>query len=184
MRFTEFLRTTVLLSAGAATALAAVTLAALANDGDALIVPVVAGWWAIAGILGIWLGRRAETSPPIASLLASARTQTMLPEVNPGRTLINRLWPLLLSTVGAGGLAFVFPQAPAVAAGFALIWALAWRRQSSAVVAIEERDGARFYVERTSPLRAIRLVRTPGFRSNMFELNGASGHSRRARPRA
>ncbi|HEY1510089.1 MAG TPA: hypothetical protein VGF93_13855 [Solirubrobacteraceae bacterium] len=184
MRFTEFLRTTVLLSAGAATALAAVTLAALANDGDALIVPVVAGWWVIAGILGIWLGRRAETSPPIASLLASARTQTMLPEVNPGRTLINRLWPLLLSTVGAGGLAFVFPQAPAVAAGFALVWALAWRRQSSAVVAIEERDGARFYVERTSPLRAIRLVRTPGFRSNMFELNGASGHSRRARPRA
>ena len=38
MRFTEFLRTTVLLSAGAATALAAVTLAALANDGDALII--------------------------------------------------------------------------------------------------------------------------------------------------
>jgi hypothetical protein len=184
VRFTEFLRMTVLLSAGAATALAAVTLAALANDGDALVVPVVAGWWVIAGILGIWLGRRAETSPPIASLLASARTQSMLPELNPGRTLINRLWPLLLSTIGAGALAFVLPQAPAVAAGFALIWALAWRRQSSAVTAIEERDGARFYVERTSPLQAIRLVRTPGFRSNLFELNGASGRSRRVRPRA
>jgi hypothetical protein len=183
VRFTEFLRMTVLLSAGAATALAAVTLAALANDGDALVVPVVAGWWVIAGILGLGLGRRAETSPPIASLLASARTQTMLPELNPGRTLINRLWPLLLSTIGAGALAFVLPQAPAVAAGFALIWALAWRRQSSAVTAIEERDGARFYVERTSPLQAIKLVRTPGFRSNLFELNGASG-SRRARPRA
>ena len=62
---------------------------------------------------------------------------------------------------------------PAVAAGFAIIWALAWRRQSSAVTAIEERDGARFYVERTSPLKPIRLVRTPGFRSNLFELNGA-----------
>jgi hypothetical protein len=184
VRFTEFLRMTVLLSAGAATALAAVTLAALANDGDALVVPVVAGWWVIAGILGLGLGRRAETSPPIASLLASARTQTMLPELTPGRTLINRLWPLLLSTIGAGALAFVLPQAPAVAAGFALIWALAWRRQSSAVTAIEERDGARFYVERTSPLQAIKLVRTPGFRSNLFELNGASGRSRRARPRA
>jgi hypothetical protein len=182
VRFTEFLRMTVLLSAGAATALAAVTLAALANDGDALVVPVVAGWWVIAGILGLGLGRRAETSPPIASLLASARTQTMLPELNPGRTLINRLWPLLLSTIGAGALAFVLPQAPAVAAGFALIWALAWRRQSSAVTAIEERDGARFYVERTSPLQAIKLVRTPGFRTNLFELNGASGR-RRARPR-
>jgi hypothetical protein len=110
--------------------------------------------------------------------------QRTLPEVNPGRTLINRLWPLLFSTIGAGALAFVWPQVPAVAAGFAVIWALAWRRQSSAVTAIEERDGARFYVERTSPLKPIRLVRTPGFRSNLFELNGAQGRSRRARPRA
>jgi hypothetical protein len=97
---------------------------------------------------------------------------------------LNRLWPLLVSTVGAGALAFVLPQVPAVAAGFAIIWALAWRRQASAVTAIEERDGARFYVERTSPLKPIRLVRTPGFRSNLFELNGSSGQSRRARPRA
>ena len=62
---------------------------------------------------------------------------------------------------------------PAVAAGFAIIWALAWRRQASAVTAIEERDGAGFYVERTSPLQPIKLVRTPGFRTNLFELNGA-----------
>jgi hypothetical protein len=184
VRFTDFLRTTVLLSLGAASALAAVTLAGAATHGDALVVPVVAGWWVAAGLIGIWLGRRAETSSPIASLLASARTQTTLPEVNPGRTLLNRLWPLLLSTIGAGALAFVWPQVPAVAAGFAVMWALAWRRQSSAVSAIEGRDGARFYVERTSPLKPIRLVRTPGFRSNLFELNGAPGHSRRARPRA
>jgi hypothetical protein len=51
------------------------------------------------------------------------------------------------------------------------------------VTAIEERDGARFYVERTSPLQPIRLVRTPGFRSNLFELNGTSGRNRRVRPR-
>jgi hypothetical protein len=31
------------------------------------------------------------------------------------------------------------------------------------VAAIEERDGVRFYVERTSPLKPIQLVRTPGF---------------------
>ena len=31
------------------------------------------------------------------------------------------------------------------------------------MAAIEERDGARFYVDRTSPLSAIRLIRTPGF---------------------
>jgi hypothetical protein len=30
-------------------------------------------------------------------------------------------------------------------------------------LAIEERDAARFYVDRTSPWQPIRLVRTPGF---------------------
>jgi len=119
-----------------------------------------------------------------ASLLAGARTQASLPEVNPGRTMLNRLWPLLISTLGAGALSFLIPQVPAVATGFAIIWSLAWRRQASAVRAIEQRDGARFYVDKTSPLKPIRLVRTPGFRSNLFELNGASGHSRRAHPRA
>src|SRR5437764_183021 len=184
MRFTDFLRTTVLISAGAASALAAVTVVGAADNGDSLIVPVSAGWWVVAALTGIWLGRRAGASQPIASLLASARMQTTLPEVNPARTVLNRLWPLLFSTVGAGALAFVLPQVPAVATGFAIIWALAWRRQASAVTAIEERDGARFYVERTSPLKPIRLVRTPGFRSNLFELNGGSRRRRRVRPPA
>jgi hypothetical protein len=184
MRFSDFLRTTVLISAAAASALAVVTLAGANGNGDDLVVPLGAGWWLIAALIGVWLGRRAETSPPIATLLANARMQPTLPELNPGRTVLNRLWPLLLSTIGAGAVAFVLPQVPAVATGFAIIWSLAWRRQASAVIAIEERDGARFYVERTSPLRPIRLVRTPGFRSNLFELNGASGRSRQARPRA
>jgi hypothetical protein len=184
VRFSDFLRTTVLMSAGAATALGAVTLAGAAGNSDDLLVPFAAGWWVLAGLIGVWLGRRAETSAPIASLLASARTQPSLPEVNPARTLLNRLWPLLVSTIGAGAVAFLVPQVPAVATGFAIIWSMAWRRQASAVTAIEERDGARFYVDKTSPLKPIRLVRTPGFRSNLFELNGASGHSRRARPRA
>ena len=183
MRFTEFLRTTVLISAAAATALAAVTLAGVNGTGDSLVLPLAGAWWVIAAFVGLWLGRRATTNPPIAALLANARMQASLPELNPGRTLLNRLWPLLLSTVGAGALAFTLPQVPAVATGFAIIWALAWRRQSSAVTAIEERDGARFYVERTSPLQPIRLVRTPGFRTNLFELNGSS-RSNRVRPRA
>jgi hypothetical protein len=184
MRFTDFLRTAVLISAGAASALAAVTVAGAASNGDDLVVPVAAGWWAISLVVGIWLGRRAETSQPIATLLASARMQPSLPEINTTRTVLNRLWPLLFCTVGAGALAFLLPQVPAVATGFAIIWALAWRRQASAVSAIEERDGARFYVERTSPLKPIKLVRTPGFRSNLFELNGASGRAPRVRPRA
>jgi hypothetical protein len=182
VRFADFLRTTVLISAASASVLAAVTLAGAAGANDDLVVPVAAGWWVLAGLIGSWFGRRGETSPPIASLLASARTQTSLPEVNPGRTVLNRLWPLLLCTVGAGVLGFVLPQVPAIATGFAIIWSLAWRRQASAVTAIEERDGARFYVAQTSPLNAIQLVRTPGFRSNLFELNGAAGH-RQASPR-
>jgi hypothetical protein len=179
VRFAEFLRTTVLLSAAAATALAAVTIAAASSTNDDLLVPVAAGWWLVAALIGGWQGRRAGTSGQIATLLAGARTQASLPELHPGRTVLNRLWPLVLMTVGAGALAFVLPQVPAVGTGFAIIWALAWRRQSSAVTAIEERDGARFYIERTSPLRPIRLVRTPGFRSNLYELSETG-----ARPRA
>jgi hypothetical protein len=183
VRFADFLRTTVLISAAAASALAAVTLAGAVSGGDNLVVLVAAGWWVASGLIGLWLGRRAETSPPIASLLAGARTQASLPEVNPPVTVLNRLWPLLLSTLGAGALGVILPQVPAIAAGFAIIWSLAWRRQASAVTAIEERDGARFYVDRTPPLQPIRLVRTPGFRSNLRELNGAST-SRSARRQA
>jgi hypothetical protein len=163
LRFGDFLRSTVLLSAGSATLLAALTIIGLSRDSDRTLVLFSAFWWAGAILIGIWMGRRAETSPPIRRLLLAARTQTTLPELRPGSTLINRLWPLLFATLGAALLSVFEPQVSAVAAGFSIIWALAWRRQSSAVAAIEERDGVRFYVDRTSPLQPIRLVRTPGF---------------------
>jgi len=183
VRFTDFLRTTVLLSAASATVLAAVTVAGVANAGDDLVLLFAAIWWAAAAVIGVWTGRHAATSGQIATLLARARMSSSLPEVNPARTLVNRLWPLFVCTLGAGAVVFLWPQVPAVAAGFAIIWALAWRRQASAVSAIEERDGARFYVEHTSPLHPIKLVRTPGFRSNLTGLNGASGRTPRVRPR-
>jgi hypothetical protein len=163
VRFVDFLKATVLLSAGAATLLAALTVISLTRDVEPAAVYVAAGWWLVAALIGIWVGRRAEATPPIARLLAGARTQTTLPELRPGLTIANRLWPLLLSTFTAGVLGFFLPQVAAVAAGFAIIWALAWRRQESAVAAIEERDGVRFYVDQTSPVRPIQLVRTPGF---------------------
>ena len=75
------------------------------------------------------------------------------------------LTPLALFTLLSGGLAFLAPQIPGIAAGFAIIWALAWRRQDAAVAAIEERDGATFHVRRTSPVRPMELVRTPGFKT-------------------
>jgi len=173
MRFTDFLKATVLISAGAATALAAVTVVGASADFEYAPVVFAGAWWLTAAAIGSWLGRRAETSPPIARLLATARTSPALPELAPGRVLLNRLWPLLVSTISAGALAFLFPQVPAVAAGFAIIWALAWRRQEQAVSAIEGRDGVRFYVEQTSPVRPMVLLRTPGFHTALPSLNGS-----------
>src|SRR6476661_4785657 len=164
MRFVDFLRVTVLLSGAAASLLAVVCVAGATNLDESEIVLGAAAWWAVAAAIGLWLGRRATTNPPIARLLAGAKAATMLPEHRPGPTIINRLWPLLLLTLVSGGIAFLAPQIPGIAAGFAIIWALAWRRQDGAVEAIEERDGATFYVERTAPHHPIQLVRTPGFR--------------------
>jgi len=165
VRFVDFLKTTVLLSAGAATALAAVTVIAAAQSSDALVGPIAVGWWVLAALIGLRLGRRAETNPPIARLLAGAKSTTTLPEHHPGAVLLNRLWLLLLSTLLAGGLAFLAPQIPGIATGFAIVWALAWRRQDAAVAAIEERDGVCFYVRRTSPVRPMSLERAPGFKT-------------------
>ncbi|MGI8781958.1 MAG: hypothetical protein ACR2L8_17635 [Solirubrobacteraceae bacterium] len=162
MRFVDFLRATVLLSAAAATLLAALTVVRVAGGVDQSSMEVAIGWWTAAALIGGWLGRRNAASPPIARLLADARVQMALPELRPGLTLINRLWPLLFSTFGAAILGFFVPQVCAVAAGFAIIWALAWRRQEAAVAAIEERDGFRFYIDKTPPYEPIRLIRTPG----------------------
>ena len=165
MRFVDFLKTTVLSCAAAATALAAVAIAGAAADDDTPLLVFCVAWWTVAAAMGVVLGRRAETTPPIARLLADARSTTTLPEQQrPGRVLLNRLWPLMLAMVGSGAVAFLTPQVPAIAAGFALVLALYWRRQDAAVTAIEDRDGAQFWVDRTSPFRPIRLVRTPGLR--------------------
>jgi hypothetical protein len=173
MRFTDFLKATVMTSAAAATLLAAVTVAAAGPRDDPLLVPFAGGWWLLAALVGTLLGRRAETSPPIARLLAGARSTKGLPEVHPSRILLNRLWPLLLSTVAAAGSGLLLPQIAAIATGFAIVWALSWRRQDAAVTAIEERDGVRYYVERTSPLRPIQLLRTPGYKANMWQFEDA-----------
>jgi hypothetical protein len=162
VRFVDFLRATVMLSAGSATLLATLTVVQVASTGESGLMEIAVGWWLIAVLIGGWLGRRNAASPPIARLLADARLQMSLPEMRPGLTLLNRLWPLLFSTLGAAILGVFLPQVAAVAAGFAIIWALAWRRQDAAVAAIEERDGFRFYIDKTPPLSPIRLVRTRG----------------------
>jgi hypothetical protein len=166
LRFSEFLRTTVTISAASATVLAVLTLIAAERDVDLSLVVFALVWWAAAVVIGTILGRHNRISPPIRRLLADARTQMLLPELQPTRTMMARLWPILLYTIVAGACIFFVPQVAAVAAGFPVVWAFGWRHQASAVTAIEQRDGARFYVDRTSPFAAVRLVRTPGFRAN------------------
>ncbi len=162
MRFVDFLKVTVLLSAGSATFLGTLTVLSVRDDFDPTFMEVTIGWWLVAALFGAWIGRRNAASPPIARLLADARVQMSLPELHPGMTLLNRLWPLLFSTIGAAALGVFLPQVSAVAAGFAIIWALAWRRQDAAVAAIEDRDGFRFYIDKTPPFAPIRLIRTRG----------------------
>jgi hypothetical protein len=164
MRFADFLRTSVLLFAGAGTALAAVAIAGGASKGDTTLLYIAVGWWVAAAVIGLWMGRRAETSQGIGRLLAEARHSTTLPEVEPGRTVVNRLWPLIIVIAAAAGIAFLIPQVPAIGAGYAVMVALGWRKQARAVAAIEDRDGVRFYVERSSPLKPMQLVRTPWMR--------------------
>jgi hypothetical protein len=175
VRFVDLLKTTVMLSAAAATMLAIVTVIGATGDRDDTLVLIGAGWWVAASIIGALLGRRAQVTAPIGRLLADAKLATMLPEHRPAAVIVNRLWPLLVSTVAAGAVGFIFPQVPLVACGFAIIWSLAWRRQDSAVLAVEERDGVTYYVERTSPLRPMALVRTPGLRREVPTLTSVNG---------
>jgi hypothetical protein len=142
-------------------------VAGAVNSSDQILVPLIAAWWVIAALAGLWLGRGGRANRDIARLLAQARAATSLPEQQPGRVMLNRLWPLLLVSIGAGAMAFLAPQVPGVAVGFAIVLSLTLRHQEKAVEAIEERDGVAFYVEPTSPLRPMQLVRTPGFRRDV-----------------
>lgn len=164
MRFADLLRLTTLLSAGAATALGAACVIGTLNDPGSSVAVQAVAWWLIAAILGAYLGRERAPSAAIATALADARSAEALPEPRPWPIVAARLWPLGLALVVAGPLAFLAPPVPGIAAGFAIIWALTWRHQSRAVVAVEERDGVAFLVERTSAFAALKLLRVPGLR--------------------
>src|SRR5215218_10810878 len=101
-----------MLSAASATFLASLTIVQVYQDAEEGLMEVAIGWWLAAALIGTWLGRRNAASPAIARLLADARIQISLPELRPGMTLLNRLWPLMLSTVGAAGLGVFAPQGP------------------------------------------------------------------------
>jgi hypothetical protein len=171
MRFTDFLKATVLLTAGEATALGAVTVVAASAQDDTATIVFSLGWWVLAAAIGAWVGRSTRPSVRISNLLASATTSLALPEQRPAAVLLNRLWPLGVSALLAAGLSWLYPQVASVATGYAILIALAWRKQERAVSAIEGRDGAGFYVVPSSPFRGIALSRTPGYKHSVG--NGA-----------
>jgi hypothetical protein len=162
MLFVDLLRLTVLLIGGSATALGAVTVVAAKQDADSATLIFAGGWWTLAAVLGILLGGSSRAGEAMGRALSSARTATTLPTESPGRIAFLRLWPIAAFAIVVAGLAWLLPQVAAVGAGFAILNALAWRNRERAVTAIEERDGVRFYVEPTSALEPIKLVRTPG----------------------
>jgi hypothetical protein len=165
MAFCDLLRMTVLLAAGAATALAAITVISTDPSEDTLTLYVAGAWWLIALAGGIVLGRPSRAAEAMRPLLTEARMATALPSLgNPGRAALARLWPLAAFAAIAGGLGLVYSGVAAIGAGFALGAALTLRAREGAVAAIEERDGVRFYVEPGSALQPVELVRTPGLR--------------------
>ena len=153
-----------LLSAGASTVLAAITVVSANRSDDTTTLLVAAGWWAVALAAGLVLGRPARAAGAVREVLTKARTLPTLPTDNPGRVALARLWPFGAFALVAGGLGVVFPGVAAIGAGYGLAVALAWRSREAAVHAIEERDGVRFYVEPGSALQPVSLVRTPGLR--------------------
>lgn len=166
MPYTDLLRVTVLLTGAEATALAGITAIAVNRDSDTTTLIVAAAWWVVALIVGFYLGRPDRASDSLRDTLARARTATSLPSETPGRISLGRLWPIGATAIAAGALGVFFPGVSAIAAGYALLVSLAWHTREAAVLAIEQRDGVKFYVVPNSALRPIQLVRTPGLRSS------------------
>jgi hypothetical protein len=164
MPYTDLLRASVFVTAAEATALGAITAIAANREGDTRIAVIAAAWWLVALTIGIYLGRPHRAADDVRDALARARTATSLPDQSPSRIALTRLWPIAFTAIAAGVLGIFFPGVAAVGAGYALIVSLAWHTREAAVLGIEQRDGVKFYVVPSHPLRPIELVRAPGLR--------------------
>ena len=166
MPYTDLLRVSVFLTAGEATALGAIAAFAVGESADERTLVIAAGWWLVALVVGLWLGRPSRAADALRDPLAEARTATSLPPDPPTRIAFARLWPIGATAIAAGVLGIFFPGVAIVGAGYALLVCLAWHSHEAAVLAVEHRDGVRFYVVPTNALRPVELVRTPGLRSD------------------
>jgi hypothetical protein len=164
--YTELLRFTVIVTAAEATILGAISAISVGGNPSPTTAIVALAWWAIALILGFWLGRPERAREDMRTPLAKAKMATSLPQESPARVAIQRLWPIALTAVIAGGLGLFFPGVAIIGTGYALIVSLSWHTREAAVQAIEERDGVRFFVVPTGAFSPVKLVRTPGLRSD------------------
>ena len=167
MLFTDFIKAAVQLVMGSAAALIAITVLAATRLDDNLTLIVGGSWCVAAVIIGMWVGRHSRPSQRIKRLLAGARTTNSLPDLQPALIFWNRLWSLGIFVIACGILSWFFPQVAAIGAGYLILAALIWRNQASAVKAIENRDGTRFFVDKTSPLKPMRVLRAPGWRRSV-----------------
>lgn len=166
MPYTDLLRVTVFVTGAEATALGAITAIGANRTEEQSLVLIAAAWWLVALAIGLYLGRPGRASDEMRAALARSRTATSLPSESPARIAAGRLWPIGATALVAGVLGLFFPGVALVGAGYALIVSLAWHTREAAVLAVEQRDGVRFYVVPNSALRPIELVRTPGLRSD------------------
>jgi hypothetical protein len=167
MPYTDLLRLSVFLTAGVATALAAVAvIGAGREETTTLTLAVAAGWWLVALAIGLYLGRPERAADGVRDALARARTATSLPPENPTRIALGRLWPIGAIGLVGGVLGVFFVGVATVGAGYALLVALAWRSHEAAVLGVEQRDGTKFYVVPNSALQPVELVRAPGLRTD------------------
>jgi hypothetical protein len=164
--YTDLLRITVFITGAEATALGAITAIGANREGDTTVILVAAAWWLASLAIGFYLGRPARAAGDVRDALARARTATSLPQETPARIAIGRLWPIGVTAIVAGGLGLFFPGVAVIGAGYALIVSLAWHTREAAVLAVEQRDGVKFYVVPSSALRPVELVRSPGLRSD------------------
>jgi hypothetical protein len=161
MRYCDYLHSCVLMIGSAALALILVSVGSLAYYGSAVMIVLSASWVVICVFTGLWLGRGDAVQESVHALLSKSRPEPIFPKIEPPAVLLARLWPVLAITLLAAISSYWFPQLAVAAAGYGLLWSLAWRKQSDAVLAIEERDLVHFWIVRSSPLHPPKLVRVP-----------------------
>jgi hypothetical protein len=159
MRYSEYLRTSVLLLGTSSFALLVVAVGQIAREPSVLLLILGSVWIVIACLIGIWLGRGNQVMASIGTLLSRSRPEPIFPKIEPAAVLFTRLWPVLAIVLISAAAAVWLPQLAIAAAGYGLLWSIAWRKQALAVEAIEERDAVHFWIVRTAAFKHPKLVR-------------------------